>query len=124
MAFSPTINKKIFDKNLSNDTILMNFSKRFGVMTGEVKTTVLEELFSMNLPLNIEEQIKYITLYPAKMLGTDYITGSLDFNKHADFNVFKLDKKQKSLTDLRYNLKPYAVYILGNQVAKDGEINP
>ena len=122
MAFSPTINREIFNKNLSNDTILRNFSKRFGVMTGEVKTTVLEELFSMNLPLPVEEQIKYITLYPAKMLGTDDITGSLDINKHADFNVFKLDKKQKSLTDLRYNLKPYAVYILGNQVAKDGEI--
>ena len=56
------------------------------------------------------------------MLGIDSIIGSLDFNKHADFNVFKLNKNQKALTDFKYNTKPCAVFILGKQIAKDGEI--
>ena len=122
MAFSPTVNKEIFKKNLSNDIILRYFSMQFGIMTGESKTTVAKELFNMNLPLPVEEQIKYATLYPAKMLKIDNIIGSLDFNKHADFNIFKLDKNQKSPADLKYNTKPSAVYILGHQVVKDGEI--
>ena len=122
MAFSPTINKEVFDKNINTETVLRNFPKRFGIMTGNSTKTILEELFSMNLPLPVEEQIKYISLYPAKILGIGNITGSLDYNKHADFNVFKLSKKEKSVTDLRYNVKPSAVYILGHQIAKDGEL--
>lgn len=122
MVFSPTLNKEVFNKNHSAETILRNFSKRFGIMTGEIQNSVLEELFNLDLSLPIEEQIKYITLYPAKILGIDNIIGSLEYNKHADFNVFKLDKKQKLLTDLRYNIMPNAVYILGNLITKDGEL--
>ena len=123
MAFSPSLNKDFFNKELSCEIILRYFSKHFGFMANVKEKTVLEELFNMNLPLSIEEQIKYITLYPAKILGINDIIGSLEYNKHADFNVFKLDKKQKLLTDLRYNLKPDAVFILGNLIAKDGEFD-
>ena len=123
MVFSPTINRKVFNKCLSNETILRNFSKKFAIMTRETSNSVLEELLSLKLSIPFEEQIKYITLYPAKMLKTENITGSLDYNKHADFNVFKLEKKQKLITDLQYIKKPYAIYILGRQVVKDGEIS-
>ena len=122
MAFSPSVDKELYEKALSSELILRNFSKRFGVMTGTSQKTVLEELFLMELPEDIEELIKYITFYPAKILGISGITGSLDYNKHADFNVFKLNKKQKSPNDLRYNLTPEAVYILGRQIVKNGEI--
>ena len=122
MAFSPTINKTMFNKNLTNETILRNFPKRFGLMNGNSTKTVLEELFSMNLPLPIEEQIKYITFYPAKILGVENIIGSLEYNKHADFNVFKLNKKEKLITDLHNNIKPSATYILGHKIVQDGEL--
>ena len=123
MVFSPTINRKVFNKCLSNETILRNFSKKFAIMTRETSNSVLEELLSLKLSIPFEEQIKYITLYPAKMLKTENITGSLDYNKHADFNVFKLEKKQKLITDLQYIKKPYAIYILCRLVVKDGEIS-
>ena len=122
MVFSPTFNKNNFNKTLSNDVILRYFKNNFGIITNAEKTTVLAELLSMNLSLPIEDKIKYITLYPAKILGIDNLIGSLDFNKHADFNVFKLEKKQKSLSDIKSDFKPNYVYILGQKVVQNGEI--
>lgn len=91
-------------------------------MEYESNFNLLEEIFSVNSTLPIEEIIKYITIYPAKLLKIDKLTGSLETNKSADFNVFKLDKKQKDITALRYNTKPEFVFVNGECIAKNGEV--
>ena len=73
----------------------------------------------MSLP--IEEMLKYITVYPAQMLKLDNITGSLEVGKHADFNVFKLSKKQ-TLQDFKDFSVPNDVYILGQIIVKDKKL--
>ena len=118
-AVSPTKNKEMFDKN--SEQILRYFPQKTGLaIEGR---SPLNELSNMNSSLSIEELIKYLTLYPSKMLGLSKITGSLELNKHADFNVFILDKKQKSPKDIMQKLQPDKVYILGRRIVNNGEID-
>ena len=125
IAYSPRVNKKIFQKSQSTATLLKYFSKNFGfctdALTNNEDLNILSELFSVNIELPIEEAIKYITIYPARMLVIDDITGSLDVGKHADFNVFKLNKKQ-TLDEFKNFATPNDVYIHGKLIVKEQKL--
>lgn len=126
-VISPRENENIYKMSQSIESILRNFEGKFGFSSGcsplyESDYNLLNEIISLKSVIHIEDLIKYITLYPARILGIDKTTGSLEFNKHADFNVFELGKKQKNFTDIRYNTIPKFVYIMGQKVAQNGEI--
>lgn len=127
LCISPKINKEIFNKSIKTDSLIRNFEKNFGLCTGNLHENkdlnMLKELFELNLNLPIEEIIKYITIYPSKILGVNDIIGSIEVGKHADFNVFNLNKKQ-SYNDLKEILKPSKVFIKGENIVDDGIINP
>lgn len=126
MCISPIVNNKLFNKTVSMTDIMNYFNKNFGLASGNPADNenfnMLKELINSNINLPIEEAIKYITLYPAKILGVDNITGSIDIGKHADFNVFKLSSKQtyKSLNEIN---SPKNVYIQDECIVENGEFN-
>ena len=125
-VYSPLTNKEMFKKSLTMPIILKYFPKRFGfsrsqINNNEEQFNILNEAFKVSENMQIEELIKYLTIYPAKILNVNKTTGSLEPDKDADFNVFKLGKKQNLLTDLKYN-NPTEVYISGQQVVKNGNI--
>ena len=126
ICLSPKTNKKIFDKFQPKETVMEYFKENFGFCTGDLPEndylSPLEEMYSFNLNLPTEELLKYITIYPAKILRVDNITGSLEKDKHADFNVFKLTKKQ-TYNDLREIKFPADVYIMGHRVVNKGEMD-
>ena len=126
-AYSPKTNEEVYKKTQKIDTLIRSFGDNLGFMTGfcpliDNDFNILAEALAAKPDIPLEDLIKYLTIYPAKILGVDKIIGSLDFNKHADFNVFELGKKQKDYTDLRYNLTPKYVYIKGKKVVENGEI--
>ena len=73
----------------------------------------------VNLP--IEELIKYLTIYPAKILRLDNLTGSIAVGKDADFNVFTLEKDE-TYTALNEKFMPYATYSKGKKLVKAGNV--
>lgn len=71
--------------------------------------------------LDIVELIKYLTLYPAKILRLDNTIGSIEVGKDADFNVFKLQDGEdyRALANLEF---PYSTYSKGRKLVKRGEV--
>ena len=125
MAYSPRVNEKLFKKSQTMSNLLRYFSKKLGFCTGSLTENedlnMLRELFFVNGGLPVEEMIKYITIYPSEILKISDFTGSLEVGKHADFNVFKLDKKQ-TLDDLKEFTSPDDTYVNGEMIVKDKEI--
>jgi imidazolonepropionase-like amidohydrolase len=62
----------------------------------------------MGLQLTIEDAIQWITLNPARALGIDGVTGSLEVGKNADVVIWSRD--------------PFSVYALADQVFIDGAL--
>ena len=125
MAYSPRVNEKVFKKSQSASTLLRYFPKKLGFCTGSLTDNedlnILSELLLANIALPIEEMIKYTTIYPSRMLKLSDITGSLESGKQADFNVFRLDKKQ-TLQDFKDFSTPNDVYIDGKIIVKDRKV--
>ena len=71
--------------------------------------------------LGIEELIKYLTIYPAKILRLDSSIGSIEVGKSADFNVFKL-MEGETYHDIVKQSLPYSTYSGGRKIAKNGEL--
>ena len=126
-VYSPLTNKNEFKKSHSRALIQKYFPERFVFCTNQLsdegKFSILNEIFEVSENIQIEELIKYLTIYPAKILNISKTTGSLEPDKDADFNVFKLDKKQNMITDLRYNCNPTDVFISGQNIVKNGNIS-
>ena len=74
-----------------------------------------------NGKLDAVELIKYLTIYPAKILRLEHVTGSIEIGKDADFNVFKLNEGEdfNAILDKHY---PYSTYSRGRKIVKRGNI--
>ena len=71
--------------------------------------------------LDIVELIKYLTLYPAKILRLENSIGSIEVGKDADFNVFKLEDNEdyRALARMEF---PYSTYSKGRKLVKRGKV--
>ena len=123
VSYSPKVNKELFKNSQTLALLNKYFPQNIGLTTNIAvdNLNVFDEMLNLGENLPIEDLIKYITIYPAKILGIEKTTGSLESGKDADFNVFKLDKKEKLLTDIRYHKVPNDVYIKGNMAVYNKE---
>ncbi len=126
-VYQPYYGDEICNKKLSFDKVLKYFPKRFGF---SAQSFCNDKDFSMlklainsnkNVGIPLDELIKYITIYPAKILRLDNHTGSIKVGKDADFNVFKLDNGE-TWQDLVNHTTPYSTYSKGRKVVKRGDI--
>lgn len=126
-VYQPLYSEEICNKKLPFSTVLKYFRGNFGFSTQSFKR---EKSFSLlklanganaeeNLP--IEELIKYLTIYPAKILRLDNSTGSIKIGKDADFNVFKLPEGA-DYNALKEITTPYSTYSKGRKIVKAGNI--
>ena len=126
-VYQPRYSDEICNKKLDFSTVLKYFGKNFGFST---QSFALEKDYSLlklavecnseNL-LDVIELLKYLTIYPAKILRLDHVTGSIEVGKDADFNVFKLDDGEdyRALVNKHF---PYSTYSKGRKIVKRGEI--
>jgi len=126
-VYQPNYSDEICNKKLSFEKVLKYFPGRFGF---SAQSFLDDKNFSLlkiatesnkNVGLGLEELIKYLTIYPAKILRLDNQTGSIKIGKDADFNVFKLDDNE-NWQDLINHCKPYSTYSKGRKVVKRGDI--
>lgn len=126
-VYQPYYSEEICNKKLSFTTVLKYFKENFGFSTQSfaqkkdfsllrLANTVNEEV---NLP--IDELIKYLTIYPAKILRLENTTGSIKVGKDADFNVFKLDEGEDFNALKRFAI-PYSTYSKGRKLVKAGNV--
>ena len=68
--------------------------------------------------LDFDEMIKHLTIYPARILRLQNIIGSLEKDKHADFNVFELEEGE-DYRAIFNNKKPAHVYLKGRKLVRN-----
>ena len=125
--YQPYYSEEICNKKLPFDLVLEYFGKNAGLSTQSFKNdknySLLKEIAELNKEVNLDitELIKYITIYPAKILRLDNATGTIEVGKDADFNVFKLDEGE-DYRDLINKDMPYSTYSKGRKIVKRGEI--
>ncbi|MFI3301472.1 MAG: amidohydrolase family protein [Candidatus Gastranaerophilales bacterium] len=127
-VYQPNYSEQFCNKKLSFDTVLKYFNGNFGFSTqnfdGDLNNFSLLKLAveanSENI-LSVEELIKYLTIYPAKILRLDNKIGSLEAGKDADFNVYKLFDGESYADIVKQNL-PYVVYSKGKRLVKNGDM--
>lgn len=125
--YQPLYSEEICNSVIDFKTVLEYFRGNFGLSTQSFSSDrsfsllrLANDLNKDNL-LDIVELIKYITIYPAKILRLDNSTGSIEIGKDADFNVFKLEDGEdyRALSKKEY---PYSTYSKGRKLVKRGEI--
>ena len=125
--YQPLYSEEICNKKLDFKTVLKYFDGNFGFSTqsfsGEKSFSLLELARNANAEklISTVDLIKYLTIYPAKILRLDNSTGSIEIGKDADFNVFKLFDGEDYNAILKQNA-PFAVYSKGRKLVKDGEL--
>ena len=123
--YQPLYSEEICNNKLSFQSVLEKFPCNFGFSTqsfAKYRHFNLLKLASdanKDTKLPVEELIKYITLYPAKILRLDNATGSIEVGKDADFNVFKLNDGEDYTAVMNADA-PYAVYSRGTKLVKNG----
>ena len=125
--YQPNYSEEICNRKLEFCDVLNYFGENFGFSTqsfSKDKNFSILQLAnkaneSVNLP--VEELLKYLTIYPARILRLDNITGSIKIGKDADFNVFKLDEGEDYKALEKYSF-PYATYSKGRKLVKEGNI--
>lgn len=125
--YQPRYSEEICNNSLPFKVVIDYFKDHVGLSTQSFSEnhsfSLLELANNLNkeTKLEIQELIKYLTIYPARMLRLDGSIGSLDVGKDADFNVFKLmdGEDYKALANAQ---TPYAVYAKGKKLVKDGKI--
>lgn len=125
--YQPSYSDEICNRKLPLSTVLKYFPQNFGFSTQSFEAdkdySLLKEAVKANKEcgLDIVELIKYLTIYPAKILRLDYAIGSIKIGKCADFNVFKLEEGE-DYRDLVKKHSPYATYSNGRKLVKRGDI--
>lgn len=127
LAYCPRVSDNMHNQKLEFKKVLDYFSNRFGFgvnsLAFNLDMSLLNELRYVNDGvLDVVEAVKYLTIIPAKILRLNNIIGSLETDKDADFNVFKLEDGEdyKALLNKR---TPDYVYIKARKVVKDGKLN-
>ena len=116
-CYCPRVSKKLHNKVLDFEKVNETFKKRYGFGTNSLAfnddLSLLNEVKSVNNGvLNADEVIAHLTIYPAKILRLDNITGSLESGKDADFNVFFLNDNEDYNAVINKS-RPDYVYIKG-----------
>lgn len=124
LAYCPRVSDNLHNQKLELNTVLDYFQNRFGFGVNSLAfnsdLSLLNELKYVNQgQLDVIEALKYLTIIPAKILRLNNIIGSLEVDKDADFNVFKLEENEDYKALLNKE-KPDYVYINGRKVVKDG----
>ena len=125
--YQPLYSEQICNRKLDFETVLKYFPQNFGLSTqsfGSDRTYSLMALarkLNENNTLNITELIKYLTIYPAKILRLDNSIGSIEIGKDADFNVYQLNENEDYNSIINKDC-PFAVYSKGKKLVKDGKI--
>ena len=125
--YQPKYSSEICNKKLNFTDVLKYFDKNFGFSTQSFNKNKNYSLLKLAVECNketnldITELLKYLTIYPAKILRLDNLTGSIEIGKDADFNVFKLNDNEDyhALADKK---NPYSTYSKGRKIVKRGEI--
>jgi cytosine/adenosine deaminase-related metal-dependent hydrolase len=125
--YQPLYSEEICNSVVDFKTVLEHFHENFGLSTQSFAQDRSFSLLKLANELNkdglldIVELVKYLTLYPAKILRLDNSIGSIEVGKDADFNVFKLPEGEdyKALSTLEF---PYSTYSKGRKLVKRGEI--
>lgn len=125
--YQPLYSEEICNKKLDFETVLKYFPQSFGLSTQSFSDNrsfsllKLANNLNQNNQLDIVELIKYLTIYPAKILRLDNSIGSIEIGKDADFNVFKLMDGEdfNALAKMEF---PYATYSKGRKLVKRGEV--
>ena len=126
-VYQPYYSKEICNKKLDFNTILKYFPKNFGFSSQSFSKNkdfnLLSEAAAANVDkvLDTHELVKYLTIYPAKILRLDNTTGSIEVGKDADFNVFKLFDGEDYNSILEHTT-PFATYSRGKKLVKDGKL--
>lgn len=126
-VYQPYYSEEICNKKLPLSTVLKYFSQNFGFSTQSFKQnksfSLLKEAVEADNEhlLSVEELIKYLTIYPAKILRLDNSIGSIEVGKDADFNVFKLFEGE-DYNDILKQEFPFATYSKGRKLVKEGQV--
>lgn len=126
-VYQPHYSDEICNKKLDFNTVLKYFNKNFGFSTQSFKLDKDFSLLRLAVEANCENQlevtelIKYLTIYPAKILRLEHVTGTIEVGKDADFNVFKLEDGE-DYHALVNKHNPYSTYSKGRKIVKRGNI--
>lgn len=125
--YQPLYSGEICNSVIDFKTVLENFGGNFGLSTQSFASGRSFSLLKLANDLNkdglldIVELIKYLTLYPAKILRLENSIGSIEVGKDADFNVFKLEDNEdyRALARMEF---PYSTYSKGRKLVKRGKV--
>ena len=125
--YQPRYSEEICNKKLDFKTVLENFRENFGFSTQSFSNEHNFSLLKLAVEANKDgildtvELIKYLTVYPAKILRLDNSIGTIEKGKDADFNVFKL-MDGEDYNDIIKQEVPYSVYSKGRKLIKNGNV--
>lgn len=126
-VYQPYYSEEICNKKLPLSVILKYFGQNFGFSTQSFKQnknfSLLKEAVEADSEhlLDVVELIKYLTIYPAKILRLDNSIGSIEVGKDADFNVFRLFEGE-DYKDIVKQEMPFATYSRGRKLVKEGQV--
>lgn len=126
-VYQPRYSEEICNKKLDFSTVLKYFGKNFGFSTQSFRKDKDYSLLKLAVECNAENQLdvvellKYLTIYPAKILRLEHVTGSIEVGKDADFNVFKLENDEDYRAIVKKHM-PYSTYSRGRKIVKRGDI--
>lgn len=125
--YQPLYSGEICNSVIDFKTVLENFGGNFGLSTQSFASDRSFSLLKLANELNkdglldIVELIKYLTLYPAKILRLENSIGTIEVGKDADFNVFKLEDNEDYMALARMEF-PYSTYSKGRKLVKRGKV--
>lgn len=119
IAHCPRSNMILHNITININQALKAFKSRIGIGTDSLYSNydlniINEAEFVLKEGVDVLTVLDMLTITPARILKIDYLTGSLEKGKDADFLVFSLKNKEK-YTDFIKKKNPDYVYISGSR---------